>query len=274
MKIFSTLVIGRGGARLNLYLGQEKLAIGRGGAQLNLYLDQKLMRIIKMDQAQFDKLFITRAACLLYDLCETDNHCGLLGGNAPAYFDDKRDKVNDPDARYYFYLTVVSPVNGKMISIFLPSYVHYLKNNIYPNCAIKVFEHEVFPESQFCYYEMFEEEPAEKKTEYQKNFDYSKPTIKKTFLSEARLASRSKTESEPSPFLQVGGHPFLIQKESFYYENVTNNGYQFFFSVDEDGYLSDTIQGNFPFNYGAVYFYAKMNDGDISDVIPGFWQFS
>ncbi len=40
-----------------------------------------------MIQEQFNKLFIERTACLLYDLSNTDNHCGWVGGNAPAYFD-------------------------------------------------------------------------------------------------------------------------------------------------------------------------------------------
>ena len=224
-----------------------------------------------MNHKQFNELFITRTACFLYDLCDTDNHCGWIGGNAPVYFDDKRDIVNESDTRYYFYMTTVSPVNDRMISVFLPAFEHYLQNNIYPNCAIKVFEHEISPESHLNYYEMFTEEPTEKKTEYQKKFIYSKPTIRKTFLSEARFVSKPMEETEPY-FLQVGGKPLLIQKEPYYYKSLASEGYQFFMSADENGYLSDMIHGNDPFNYGAVYFYAKISDDDVSNIIAGFWQ--
>ena len=55
---------------------------------------------------------------------------------------------------------------------------------VYPDCAVKTFEHKLSPESELCLYELHEQEPKEKKTPYQMNFDYSKPTISRSYLSE------------------------------------------------------------------------------------------
>ena len=224
-----------------------------------------------ISQQQYYDLFIARTSCLVMDLSETDHQCGWIGGNAPAYFDDKQSMVNDADAKYYFYLALVSPINNRMISVFIPAWERYFKASIYPNCAIKVFEHEVSPESQYNHYEMFHEEPAVKKTEYEREFDYSKPVIKKTFLSNARLISTPNDE-ETDHFIQVGGEPNWVQGAYHYLENLERDGYQYFFSADEFGYLDDTIHGNVPFDFGAVYFYAKINKDTVSDVIAGFWQ--
>ena len=226
-----------------------------------------------INQQQFYELFVARTSCLLFDLSEKDNQCGWVGGNAPAYFDDKENIVNDSELKYYFYMTLVSPIDNCMISVFIPAFEEYLERNIYPDCGIKVFKHEISPVSQYNYYEMFTEKPTVMKTRYQKNFDYSNPTIRRVFLSNPRFVSKL-NEEEEMYFLQLGGQPLFIQNECFYYDSVMNDGYQFFFSVDEQGYLENMIHGNYPFSYGAVYYYAKMSDNNISDVIAGFWQYS
>jgi len=216
-----------------------------------------------MQAAQFQDLFICRKSSLLYYLTdEEENNHGWVGGNAPACFDDKRGMVNDPGCPYHFYLTIANPVNDKMLSVFIPNFDIYNSQRVYPDCAIKVFEHEVSPESQLHLYELFEDEPQEKKTKYQQDFDYSKPTIHKTYLSAG---------GTEKPFFQIGGRPNLIQSEEYYYAELQKNGYGFFGSADEDAYLDGMIHGNDPFCYGAVYFYAKFDD-DSRGVIAGFWQ--
>jgi hypothetical protein len=78
-----------------------------------------------------------------------------------------------------------------------------------------------------------------------------------------------------APFLRIGGRPDLIQDEASYYDALRKDGYGFFCSADEDGYLkNDMIHGNMPFCYGALYLYAKFEDGCARDVVAGFWQCS
>ncbi|MDR3295011.1 MAG: hypothetical protein LBT26_04150, partial [Clostridiales Family XIII bacterium] len=48
--------------------------------------------------------------------------CGWIGGNAPAYFDDKQALVNEADCKYYFYMAFVNPVNNRMYSVFIPAF--------------------------------------------------------------------------------------------------------------------------------------------------------
>jgi hypothetical protein len=87
-------------------------------------------------------------------------------------------------------MTLVSPVNGRMLSVFLPPFAVYNKRPVYPDCAIRVFGHETSPESGLDLYRMFAPEPAGKKTRYEKSFAYSKPAIRKTFLSEPSSLTR------------------------------------------------------------------------------------
>jgi len=217
-----------------------------------------------MQTSQFQDLFVSRASSLCYYLFDVEeNNRGWVGGNAPAYFDDKQSMVNEPDCPYRFYLTAVNPINGKMLTVFIPSFDIYNSHKVYPDCAIKVFEHEVSPESQLRLYELFEDEPQEKKTKYQQDFDYSQPTIRKTYLSETGTGK---------PFFQLGGYPNLLQDDKYYYSELEKDGYGFFGLADEDGYLNGMIHGNEPFCYGAIYLYAKIENNAARDIIAGFWQ--
>ena len=111
------------------------------------------------------------------------------------YFDDKQDLMNEPGESYQFFLTFDSPVRATRISVFLPSFATYLKNSVYPNCAIKV-----------------------------------------------------------------------------YVEKLEDDGYEFFASIDENGYRDGMTHGNYPLGFGALYLYAKIGDASISDITAGFWQ--
>ena len=203
-----------------------------------------------------EELFVEHTSCWLYDLCATDHHCGWVGGNAPEYFNDKQDLVNEAGMPYRFFMTFDSPVKDTMISIFLPNFETCVKHDVYPDCAIKVFQHKRSPESRLAFFQMYEPEPAEKTTDYQRNFDYSQPTMTKMFLSKPRLTP-SPIDDEESYFLQVGGQPLLIQDEPRYVEKLEDDGYEFFASIDENGYRDGMIHGSYPLGFGALYLYAK-----------------
>jgi hypothetical protein len=225
-----------------------------------------------VDAQQFDALFHAKSVRLLYGLGERDCGHGWVGGNAPAYFDAKPEAAREGETRYYFYMTLVSPVNGRMLSVFLPPFAVYNQRSVYPDCAIRVFEHEMSPESRLDLYRMFTPEPDVKKTSYEKSFDYTKPTLRKTFLTEPRIAEGDATED--SFFLQVGGHPFWVQYEPCNWKALEDEGRRFFFCIDEYGYPDGMIHGNAPFCWDMAYFYAIIANNDVSDVVAGFWQSS
>ncbi|WP_260405241.1 hypothetical protein [Paenibacillus sp. 598K] len=128
-------------------------------------------------------------------------HAGWIGGNAPAFFDEPSDLIHDSDLTYLFYLTLVHPFQAeRMISIFIPEdYEAYLKNNIYPNCSIKVVEHPISTES-------------------------AKATYTSTGLNKHHItAGESSTDDQSmdQPFLiKAGGTPRLIQKEAYYFTKL------------------------------------------------------
>ncbi|WP_285398340.1 hypothetical protein [Lysinibacillus sp. fls2-241-R2A-57] len=79
----------------------------------------------------------------------TDGDTSWIGGNAPAYFDDQKDFQSKYGSNYYFFLSLVNPLNPTMMfTIFFPrEYDEYLENNKYPNCAVLLIEHPVSYES-------------------------------------------------------------------------------------------------------------------------------
>lgn len=228
-----------------------------------------------MKPEKFHELFTTRKSKIRYFLTGSavDNF-GWVGGNAPQYFDDKVDMVSDPDRRFFFYLTMLNPVDGTMLSVFIPDDFSFrLSRNHHP-CAVKVFAHDVSPESDQHLYELVEDVPGvdglpeslqSDAAVWQANHDWSKPVLRKTYLSKKR--------GDSPPFLQVGGKPKFLQHEDSFWAHLHDEGYSFFCCADEDGYPDETLQGNYPFSYGAVYFYAKIGD-TLDDIIAGFWQYS
>jgi hypothetical protein len=178
---------------------------------------------------------------------------GWIGGNSPVYFDDKIPLVNNNE--YLFYLTIKNPVNDKRtISIFLPKdYDNYLENNIYPNCSIKVFEHEITDESN--------------------NSFFKNKSLNKHYL---KLMDEFETDEaiDKNYLIKFGGKPDLIQEEEYYYETLNNNGFNFLFQIDENGYPDNLLAGNYPFGYGGLYIYARINKSIVNDILAGFWQYS
>ena len=216
-----------------------------------------------------NKLFIDKTHCLTASLSyDPADAIGRLGGNAPACFDAQEV---DPVHRYSFYLTVTHPLTPeKMISVFIPyRFDLYNQNNIYPTCAIKVFTHEHSPESTSDKYLMMPEEPEIKKTKYQKEKDYSKPLLKKSYISSYKLHNSATVPEGESFFVQTGGEPFWIQGSSHYRRDLEADGYQYFMYIDEWGYLEDSVDGNMPLCFGGLYLDGR---DDFSDIIAGFWQ--
>lgn len=99
----------------------------------------------------FKSILEERTDCILYSASPgpSEQASGWIGGNAPAYFDDKADDIHEDNKNYYFYLSIVHPFKpASMISIFIPKdYEKYVKHNQYPECSIKVMEHAMTDES-------------------------------------------------------------------------------------------------------------------------------
>ena len=170
-----------------------------------------------------------------------------IGGNIPKYFDDKQDCISE----MMFYGCFEHPLKTNFVlSIFLPkNHDIMLDNNIYPNCAIKVFTHPKSEESKITSF-----------TNMDLNRIYFEPY-------------RNANSDDLSGLVTVGGELQLIQEEEYFYKNLEENGYLYLMSIDEDYYPDNLLNGNYPFNYGALYIYYKDNKDNI-DVVAGFWQYS
>lgn len=190
--------------------------------------------------------------CFLYQavLTHADRpSSGWIGGCPPACFDNGDASL----VGYLFYMTLVLPDRQRQISIFLPDdWEIYLHRNRYPDCAIKVIEHDVFPEGI--------------------KIGLQHPAIIKHDILLYRECYDTEAENE-SFLVKLGGKPRLIQNKRFYYEQLEKDGYSFLMQIDEDGYpLDGLLKGNYPFCYGALYLYAKQNNNMVENVIVGYWQ--
>ena len=172
-----------------------------------------------------------------------------IGGNIPKYFDDKQDCISE----MMFYGCFEHPLKTNFVlSIFLPkNHDIMLDNNIYPNCAIKVFTHPKSEESEIT--------------------SFTNMDLNRIYFEPYRKAN----SDDLSGLVTVGGELQLIQEEEYFYKHLEENGYLYLMSIDEDYYPDNLLNGNYPFNYGKLYIYYKEKDnkGNI-DVIAGFWQYS
>lgn len=128
-----------------------------------------------------------RKECILFQASENDSRNGWIGGNAPVYFDELEDKINQ-ETEMYFYLSIVNPFDGdKMISIFAPeNFEERISRNRYPNCSLLTIKHPKTEES---------------------NFDtFTNPDLVKHFISEANVVSDKKSFEE-SFLIKFGGTP-------------------------------------------------------------------
>lgn len=201
-----------------------------------------------------------RTDCILYyaepDL-PNEYGTGWIGGNAPGYFDNRADLIQEGTKKYYFYLCLAHPFKHEsMISIFIPEeYEDYLDHNIYPNCSIKVMEHPISAESV--------------------NDLFTHPGLRKHAISDGIISNDEKSMDQ-SFVIKLGGNPRLIQHEDYYFTKLTEDSFSFFFQVDEDGYPDTLLQDDhsYPFGFGSLYIFAKTGTNDSQDPVAGFWQFS
>ncbi|BDR55736.1 hypothetical protein [Xylocopilactobacillus apis] len=174
---------------------------------------------------------------------ESSNVIGRIGGNIPQFFEDTLDDIKG----YNFYLTVQNPDNSQeYITIFTPiDYENMVDNNIYPKCSVKVFTHPFSKESA--------------------NNRYTAKTINRT-----NIVGYDKAADKEFDFITKTGSPELIQDETYYYEDLQKDNYDFLMQIDED-YYPDGVVGEYIFGYGAVYLYKNVARQSI---VAGFWQFS
>ncbi len=144
-----------------------------------------------------------------------------IGGNIPKYFDDKQDCISE----MMFYGCFEHPLKTNFVlSIFLPkNHDIMLDNNIYPNCAIKVFTHPKSEESEIT--------------------SFTNMDLNRIYFEPYRKAN----SDDLSGLVTVGGELQLIQEEEYYYKNLEENGYLYLMSIDEDYYPDNLLNGNYPF---------------------------
>ena len=203
--------------------------------------------------ASYQSLLIDRTECILYKAVEekTPLISGWIGGNPPLCFDNCLELK---DHNYTFYLTLQNPFHQEqMISIFIPDYETYLNYRIYPECAIRVFEHPFVEQSNLSLLRT--------------------PFMQQQYIVKTKICDTNQAIKECS-LIKFGGTPDLIQDKSFYYEALHNDGYKFLFQIDENGYPDNLIKGNYPFSFGSLYIYAKITSEKFSNPLMGFWQFS
>ena len=205
-------------------------------------------------------LLTRRTDCMLYyaEPAIVDKpQTGWIGGNAPEFFDNPVNLVHEGDRTYLFYLCLVHPYQPeRMISIFIPKeYEDYLEHNIYPDCSIKVLEHPVSIESR---QEL-----------------YTNTGLRQHHISAGERCSDEES-ADRSFLIKIGGTQRLIQNEEYYSVQLKEDGFSFFFQVDEDGYPDSLLQedASYPFGYGALYIYAQIGTAEIKHPVAGFWQFS
>jgi len=146
--------------------------------KINYYGYFYLLELI-MDKQQFSNLFIKKSTCLVYNLSEKENNYGWIGGNAPKYFDDKQYLINENNSKYNFFMSLINPVDENMLSVFIPKFEIYNDHKIYPDCLIKVIEHEKSQESDLNLYKLLEEEPLLKKQNVKGNLIIQYQRLKK-----------------------------------------------------------------------------------------------
>ena len=201
----------------------------------------------------YQSLLIDRTVSILYKAVEekTPLISGWIGGNPPLCFDNCLELK---DHNYTFYLTLHNPFDQKqMISIFIPDYETYSNYDIYPECAIKVFEHSCAEQSNLSFLRT--------------------PFVQQQYIVKTKICDTNQAIKERS-LIKFGRIPDLIQNKAFYYEALHNDGYEFLFQINENGYPDNLIKGNYPFSFGSLYIYAKIMSEEFSKPLAGFWQFS
>jgi hypothetical protein len=67
-----------------------------------------------------------------------------------------------PDRRYSFFTAFENQVSGQMLSVFVPEFKVDNMHGVFPDCAVKAFEHPPSPESGLRLDDLYEKEPPKK----------------------------------------------------------------------------------------------------------------
>lgn len=193
-----------------------------------------------------EKIFKTRENALYYDIKTYKRDCySWIGGNAPKCFDNK-DLFHN--RRYYFYLTLQSPLNpNKQFSIFTPDFDTALEYNSYPGCKVILIEHEISEQSE--------------------EVTYKHPDFHDVFSIYS--IGEEKDSHQKNCIIKFGGNIIPIQPGMGRDEEVTANGYNFIFQINENP-MGDISA----FMSGGVFVYGQIVDNEIVNPFVAFWEYS
>lgn len=222
------------------------------------------------------ELLVERSHTLGYQLTKTEEGSqGWIGGNAPEWFADHGELLTDEAGNQYgFFLSMKLPLTEEMVSIFIPEKFSAYIHGSYP-CGIKAITHPISLESKQELHLLMPEKPesGQRLTKYQKQFDYSRPVLRKAFIGPSTKYAAGSRPFED--FIQFGGVPAWVQDEEKYYANqLLDDGYQYIMQINEDQYLPDMVHGNDPFCFGALYLYGKLEKDCLTELVAAFWQSS
>ena len=186
---------------------------------------------------------------------EEKNSIGRLGGNAPEWFDDKRDMVDEPGCHYGFYCTLQLKDAGRSLSIFIPeNFDRLLDDNIYPSCSIKAFAHPTTGESGGNYFTLMPEKPLRREADGpSEKVRLFPPRAEKGFYR-AMCGKAGRRRRVPHHrrrhFLRSG-------RKTYYREALIKDGYEIWGYINEEGYYplareTELIHGNMPFSRSAL----------------------
>ena len=226
---------------------------------------------------EFEELLINRNKCVIFKAERYVNgKNGWIGGNIPEHFLSQDVFFERYKNNYWFYITIVSPLEPlKMYSIFVPKDSNRLNENIYPKCSILLVEHALSGESDntcFTNTNITKHEISIGKIVY--NFEERYMDEDDEYPVWVANDKIIPDEDVPSFLIKFGGTPNLIQTEDYYVNALQRDSMEFLFQIDEQGYASGSIRGNYPFKFGTVYIYAKISDKTIKEPCVGYWQFS
>ena len=192
-----------------------------------------------------EKILKTRENAIYYGIDKYKEGCySWVGGNAPAYFDDKTLSEKD---KLYFYLTFRNPLNlNKQISIFTPEFDTALEYNSYPGCKVLLVEHELSEQSE-----------SEK---------YKHPEFDDVY-SIYEIGEEKDSEIK-NCVIKFGGNVIPIQWGLDNDGELAKAGYDFIFQIN------DIVTNVDMFMAGCVYVYAEIKDNEVLNPFVAYWEYS
>jgi hypothetical protein len=176
--------------------------------------------------SEFSALFVQRSTSTLLQVVPIDEAVhSRIGGAPPDTFDTA--PLQDAIAGYQYLFTLSDTfsafIGGNDLSVFLPAnYEEYSSQPHYPSFKLKCIIH---PHS----------------AGYSNNKQLIYPALKAGSLVELPKVAETSSDEEVAYFLKIGGLPYLLQDENYYYEGLEAAGYQFVFQLDENGLTADFL---------------------------------